>query len=170
MCRFCCSLQHMCCWWRARVCESVRMWESELQRRVRKRERGGERAALSTRGAASDGCATSCSRRSCWEEDRGGEVKPWKGSGKGLGWEDVKQSWGERASEEEEEEVSAWGAQVKESSGKRLSERWDQGKEEYRSEVTPAIVALVIGGKSRLFSSFVTDPVTFSPFLRSLES
>lgn len=112
----------------------MRKRAAEVGEEKREREAARE-AALSTRGAASDGCATSCSRRSCWEEDRGGEVKPWKGSGKGLGWEDVKQSWGERASEEEEEveeEVSAWCARVKESTGKRLSERSHQGKEEYR--------------------------------------
>lgn len=42
MCRFCCILQHMCCWWSARVCESEKMWESEMQRWVRKRERWWE--------------------------------------------------------------------------------------------------------------------------------
>lgn len=46
-------------------------------------------------------------------ERRTGEEKRWKGLGKGPGWEDVKQSERERASEGEEEEVTAWCSQVK---------------------------------------------------------
>lgn len=50
-----------------------------------------------------------------------------------------------------------------EASERALTSR-QRGVQETRSKVTPATVALVTGGKSRLFSFFVNDPVTFSPF------
>lgn len=96
---FCCSRQHMCCWWSARVCESEIMWERELQRWVRKRVRHWasrqgvhEKPRLkAVQQAAARGAAE---RRTVI-----GEEKRWKGLGKGLGWEDVKQSERVRESE-----------------------------------------------------------------------
>lgn len=90
MCIFCRSQEHMCCWRSARVCESEIMWERELQRWVRKwvrqwasRQGVDQKPPLkAVQQAAARGAA--------------GEEKRWKGLGKGLGWEDVKQSEQER--------------------------------------------------------------------------
>lgn len=153
MCIFCCSRQHMCCWWSARVCDSEIKWERELQRWVRKRVRHW----ASRQGVHEKPCLEAVQQAAARgaSERRTGEEKRWKGLGKDPGWEDVKQSERERASEEEgeEEEVTAWCSQVKQSAGKHLSERWDQGKEEYGKHGPKWLLWLTHWalGKSRAF-------------------
>lgn len=132
-------------------CQSVWKWNNVRKRAAEVGEETSEtlsEQAGSTGEAAAEGCATSCSERSWWEEDRGGETLEGIGKRSGMGrcqTERARESeWGGGrggggdcvvlTSEIVRGEASEWALRSRQ-----------RGTRETRSKVTPVIDTLASG-------------------------